>query len=130
MKPATLCRSLLFVVSTVPFLSVAGVAIAQTTSVTVSDAVELESAVANANSAGGKRTILLRDGTYMLSDTLYVNAPNVTIAGLSGNRRNVIITGDAMSSSARIGNVIRVAASFISLNHNFIVLRTRIEARQ
>lgn len=88
-----------------------GSADAQTTSVTVTNAVELQSAVAAANAAGGNRTILLQDGTYDLSDTLYVNAPNVTIAGASGNRQSAIIQGDAMSSTARVKTLIRAAAS-------------------
>ena len=55
-------------------------------------------------------TIALADGTYTLAGTLYVNAPNVAIASQSGDRARVIIEGDAMSASARVGNLIRVAA--------------------
>jgi hypothetical protein len=84
--------------------------------ITVSTAAELQSAVTTANNSGGNTTILLADGTYSVSDTLYVNAPNVTIASQSGIRENVIIQGDAMSSTAKIGNVIRVAASNFQLN--------------
>jgi hypothetical protein len=78
---------------------------------TVSTEAQLQSALAAANSGGGNRTILLNDGTYSLSDTLYVNAPNVTIGSASGARDKVIIQGDAMSATARIGNLVRVAAS-------------------
>lgn len=88
-----------------------GLANAQATSVTVSNASELQNAVAAANSAGGNRTILLQDGTYTLSNTLYVNAPNVIFAGQSGVRENVVVQGDAMSSTAVVKNLIRVAAS-------------------
>jgi hypothetical protein len=91
-----------------------GLASAQTT--TVQTAAELQSAVAAANSAGGNRTILLRNGTYTLSDTIYINAPNVTIASEGGVRENVVIQGDAMSSTAKVGNVIRVAASNFQLS--------------
>lgn len=83
---------------------------------TVGTVAELQNAVATANSLGGNTTILVRDGTYTLSDTLYVNAPNVTIVGQSGDRTKVIIQGDAMSSSAKVGNVIRVAASNFQLS--------------
>lgn len=86
-------------------------AFAQSASTVVRSSAELHSALNTANSSGGNRTILVADGTYTLSDTLYVNAPNITIAGQSGNRTAVIIQGDAMSSNARIGNLIRVAAS-------------------
>jgi len=72
--------------------------------------------VATANSAGGNRTILLANGTYSLTDTLYINAPNITIAGPTGGRANVIIQGDAMSATAVVGTVIRVAASGFQLH--------------
>ncbi|MCP5420947.1 MAG: right-handed parallel beta-helix repeat-containing protein [Gammaproteobacteria bacterium] len=84
--------------------------------VTVSSVAELQNAVASANSSGGNKTILVRDGTYTLNDTLYVNASNVAIIGQSGNRTKVVIQGDAMSGSARVGNVIRVAASNFQLS--------------
>ena len=90
------------------FICTASLASAQT--ITVGTVAQLESAVAGANSSGGNRTILMLDGVYSLNGTLNVTAPNVTIAGQSGVRGNVVIQGDAMSHTARIGNVIRVAA--------------------
>jgi hypothetical protein len=90
--------------------------LASADTVTVGNVTELQSAIASANSAGGNKTILLRDGTYTLNDTLYIDAPNIIIAGQSGVRENVIIQGDAMSSSARVGNIIRVAASNFQLS--------------
>lgn len=84
--------------------------------ITVGTVAELQNAVATANSLGGNTTIAVRDGTYNLSDTLYVNAPNVAIVGQSGNRTKVVIQGDAMSSSAKVGNLIRVAASNFQLS--------------
>jgi hypothetical protein len=87
-----------------------------TTTVTVYTEPELQSALATANSSGGGTTILLADGTYTLTSTLYVTAPNVTIAGASGDRTKAIIQGDAMSSTAQIGDVIRVAASNFTLH--------------
>jgi Right handed beta helix region len=81
------------------------------TVVNVSTATALASAVQAANDAGGARTILLADGTYTLSDTLYVNSPQITIGSQSGQRDRVVIQGDAMSSSGRVGNLIRVAAA-------------------
>ena len=89
------------------FIWTASLASAQTT--TVGTVAQLESAVASANSSGGNRTILVLDGVYSLNGTLNVTAPNVTIAGQSGVRENVVIQGDAMSDTARIGNVIRVS---------------------
>lgn len=91
------------------FIALTGLANAQT--VTVGTAAELQNAVAAANSAGGNRTILLRDGTYRISNTLYVNSPNITLAGESGTRENVIIQGDAMSSSATVKTLVRAAGS-------------------
>lgn len=81
------------------------------TVVNVNTASALASAVQAANDAGGARTILLADGTYTLSDTLYVNSPQITIASQSGQRDRVVIQGDAMSSTGKVGNLIRVAAS-------------------
>ena len=86
---------------------------AQTT-ISVSSAAQLQSAVQTANSAGGNRIISVADGTYTLSDTLYVNAPNVSIIGASGNRANVIIQGTGMSASASVGTIIRVAGERLS----------------
>lgn len=87
---------------------------AQTT-VTVSTAAQLQSAVSTANGAGGNRTILLADGTYTVTDTLYVNAPGITIAGQSGDRTRVIVQGDAMSASATVKNLIRIAARNVTV---------------
>ncbi len=88
----------------------------RTTQVQVSSASQLMSALAAANSRGGDTAILLADGVYQLSDTLYVNAPKITIASASGKRENVTIQGDAMSANAKIGNLIRVAGSDFELN--------------
>lgn len=78
--------------------------------VVVNNVSELENAVSGANNNGGDRIILVADGTYTLSSGLYISAPNVTIAGQSGNRESVVIQGDAMSETASVGNVITVAA--------------------
>ena len=89
---------------------------AQTT-VTVGTAAELQSAVASANSAGGNRIIALRDGTYTLTGTLFVNASNVTITGQSGARDKVIIQGDAMSADATVKALIRAAGSNFTVSN-------------
>lgn len=96
------------------FFSATNIAFSET--ITISTVAELHSAIASANTAGGNKIILLRDGTYSLNDTLYINAPNITIAGQSGIRENVVIQGDAMSSTALIGNVIRVTANNFQLS--------------
>jgi len=96
-------------------LLAAGAAHAQTT-IEVSNVSQLANAVSSANSSGGNVIISVADGTYSLSDTLYVNAPNVTITGKSGARDKVIIQGTAMAEGAKVGNVIRVAASNFKLN--------------
>lgn len=79
--------------------------------ITVGTVSELQNAVVSANSSGGNKTILLKDGTYTLTNTLYINSPNVSISGQSAARDKVIIQGDAMSPTARVGNLLRVAAS-------------------
>lgn len=92
-------------------------AAAEAGTVTVGTAAELQNAVAAANSGGGNQTILLKDGTYTLDGTLYVNAPNVTLSGQSGNREKVVIEGDAMSATAKVGDVIRASASHFTLSN-------------
>jgi len=88
-----------------------GFSVAHAATVTVSTASQLQNAVSDANAVGGNTTIMVADGTYQLTDTLYVNAPNVTIAGQSGSRDKVIIQGDAMSENATVKNVIRAAGA-------------------
>jgi hypothetical protein len=100
---------------------------AQTINVTT--AAELQSAVSTVNGLGGNRVILLADGTYALSDTLYVNAPNVTIAGQAGHRASVIIQGDAMSATANVGSVMRVAGSHFQL-HDVTVQKSKFHLIQ
>jgi hypothetical protein len=104
MKYILICLGLLIVAPSIPMFALAA-------SVTVRNAAELQNAVSRANSSGGNMTILLRDGTYTLAATQYINVPNVTVAGLSGNRNAVIIQGDAMSESAVVKSVFRVAGS-------------------
>lgn len=79
--------------------------------VTVGTAVDLQNALTAANARGGNTTIVLQDGTYTLSATLNVTASDITITGQSEVRENVIVQGDAMSATAAIGNLIRVAAN-------------------
>jgi hypothetical protein len=93
-----------------------GLGVAQAGTITVNNEAELQAAVDVANSSGGNTTILVSDGVYTLSDTLYINAPNVTLSGKSGNRANAIIQGDAMSANAKVGNLLRVAGSGFKLN--------------
>ncbi len=84
---------------------------AQTTTVNVSTLAELQNAITAANSAGGNRIIALADGTYTTNNTLYVNAPNVTLTSQSGNRDKVVIQGDAMSANAVLKILVRAGAS-------------------
>ena len=95
----------------------AGLSAQAQTTINVNTAAALQSAVETANSAGGNRIISVADGTYTLSDTLYVNAPNVSIVGASGNRDAVIIQGTGMSATASVGTIIRVAASGFQLRY-------------
>ena len=104
---AKLCKRVIVSVLSILF-SLAVVQPADCGTITVSTVSQLVNAVTNANSSGGNTTILLQDGTYTLSDTLYVNSPNVTIASVSGFRQNVVIEGDAMSGSAQVGNLLRI----------------------
>ncbi len=75
----------------------------------------LHAALDNANATGGNVTLRLADGIYDVQRTLQVNAANIAIVSQSGRRGAVVLQGDAMSSSAAIKNVIRVAASAFTL---------------
>jgi len=84
----------------------------------------LQSAVVIADESGGHVRILVRPGTYVLSKTLDITAPDVAIAGQVGEREHTIIQGDAMSSTARIGTLIRVTADHFELS-NLTLERSR-----
>jgi hypothetical protein len=90
----------------------------------VDTAGELQSAVALANRSGGHATIVLANGTYTLDDTLYIRTPHVTLAGAAGERTKVIIQGDGMSPTARVGNIIRVSGPYFELR-DMTVRRSR-----
>ena len=84
--------------------------------VRVHTAAGLERAVAAADHWGGHVLIHLAPGTYALTETLVVTAPNVTLEGQPGARRRVIVQGDGMNPAARIGNLIRVSGSHFTLS--------------
>ena len=66
--------------------------------INVSSVSGLQSAIAGLAS---NQTILLADGTYNLSGTLYLpqNISNITIKGASGNREAVVVKGPGMNNS-------------------------------
>lgn len=105
-------------------LACCGTAAWSQTVVTVGNVQQLRSAVAAANAAGGNQVIQLQDGVYTLPDTLYVNAPNVSLVGASSDRTKVTIQGDAMSATATVGTVIRVTGKGFRLSH-LTVARSR-----
>lgn len=59
--------------------------------VNVANVTQLMNAIDAANNAGGNRIISIADGFYALPDTIFINVPNVTLRGASGNRANVIL---------------------------------------
>jgi parallel beta-helix repeat protein len=68
------------------------------TTITVSTVAELVNAVQQAN-ASGNLTILIEDGTYTLSEMLWIEGNNVTFRSRSGNRDAVVIRGQGMNGS-------------------------------
>jgi len=80
--------------------------------VTVSSMTELQNACNDANQ-GGNLTILIEDGTYLLSNMLYITADNVTFRGKSGNRDSVTLRGNGMNGS--------VSHVFLVAGKNFTV---------
>ena len=81
----------------------------------MSSVTALRDAIAQANASGGEVTIVIADGVYQLPDTLYVNAPNVALVSASNDRARVTIRGDAMSATATVKNLIRVAGKGFQL---------------
>ena len=79
---------------------------------TVSTATELEIAVSVANTSG-HLTIILTDGTYTLTDPLYISGDSVAIRSQSGNRDGVFIRGDGMDGS--ISSLFMIAGKNITL---------------
>ena len=70
---------------------------------TVSSVSEFKSAIQAANQSGGNMTILIEDGTYSIASTAsypYITASNLVIRSVSGNRDNVILTGQGMQDVA------------------------------
>jgi hypothetical protein len=79
--------------------------------VIISSVATLHAALDEANRSGGHVDLLLEDGHYAIRRTLNVLASGISLASVSGQRDRVVLKGDAMSASAAIGNVIRVAGS-------------------
>ncbi len=81
--------------------------------VTVSTVDELVNAVNNANSSGGNITVLIKNGTYYLNSSLYITSPDVTFRSVSGNRDDVIISGNGMDGS--VPHVFGISASGVTV---------------
>jgi hypothetical protein len=85
---------------------------------TVSTLAELKSTLVYAM-ANGNCTILIEDGTYAIASTSwypYITTSNIVIRSLSGNRDNVIITGQGMRATSStedgfyfVGNNVTIA---------------------
>ena len=86
----------------------------QAAAVTVRNAAELQNAVIQAN-GGGDTDIKLEDGTYTLDNALWVEAENVTVSSVSGNRSAVIIEGAGMKGS--VSHIFGVAGSHFTLEN-------------
>jgi hypothetical protein len=71
--------------------------------------------LASAQAAGGHTTLLMADGIYDIDRTLKVETAGIEIRSASGQREKVIIRGDRMAGSARIGNLFRVSAPDFTL---------------
>jgi hypothetical protein len=110
------CATKTILVFLMPILSISASAL-QSASITVGNAAELQNAISRANSSGGNTTILLRDGIYTLTATQQINAPNITVAGQSGNRDKAIVQGDAMSANAAVKSIFRVAGSHFTIRN-------------
>jgi hypothetical protein len=83
---------------------------AGSTAVTVSTVSGLSDAVADANS-GGDRRIFIASGTYHLNGVFFrITADNVTIAGATGTREDVVLDGDYQTTE-----IFQLAGSSITI---------------
>jgi hypothetical protein len=71
--------------------------------------------LASAQAAGGQATLLMADGIYTVNRTLQIEAPGIELRSVSGQRERLIIRGDRMAGSSRIGNLFRVSAPDFTL---------------
>src|SRR5688572_28168505 len=85
---------------------------AATADVVVGTTAQLLAAVDAAN-GGGDKTILLRDGSYVLPRTLVITAPDITIRSERGVREAAAIFGQGMRGGVRV--LILVQASRFTL---------------
>lgn len=81
---------------------------------TVSNTNELKQALNTAKRSTAGATILLEDGIYPIKGrSLVIKQDHITIRSASGQRDNVIITGEGMTQG--VGNLIDVSADHFSL---------------
>jgi len=80
-------------------------------SVTIGTVAELVNAVQQAN-ASGNLTIFLKDGTYTLSNMLWISGNNITFRSLSGNRDAVILRGQGMDGP--VTHIFNVAGKYFT----------------
>jgi hypothetical protein len=80
--------------------------------IVVKTSMELIDAINSANSTG-HTTILIEDGTYTLDIEMVINADNIAIRSLSGNRDAVVVRGQGMAGS--------VSELFLVMSDRFVV---------
>jgi hypothetical protein len=80
----------------------------------VSNTTELEAAIDAVNAAGVPAEIIMAVGTYTVTDSLVINCDDVTLRG-EGDYTDVIVQGDAMSSGASIGILLRINSANVTL---------------
>lgn len=99
------------------YISFISIASAQSTQkiIDVSNTQQLYSALIKANKSG-YTVISLADGVYTVTKTLVVKGDYVTLKSLSGNRQNVVLTGQGMRKSEGVDNLIRVSGKHFILD--------------
>lgn len=85
------------------------------TSIQVTNARQLVTAVATAN-AQGNTEIILADGEYQLANTLFVQASGITLRSASGHAKKVVLRGRGMQQREQVDNLILVGASHFTLD--------------
>jgi hypothetical protein len=81
----------------------------------INNSQQLYAAISIANKSGNVHLVLL-DGFYSVQNTLHIKGDHITLSSKSGNRHNVVISGQGMRKSREINNLIRVSGKYFTLD--------------
>ncbi len=90
--------------------------ICATPTFTVKNIILLEDTIKALAQCDDPQTIILTSGNYSVNQTINITRDNLTIKSQTGEPKSVVIFGDAMSDTAKVGNVLRISAKNFKLS--------------